>query len=46
MRCFGTHWGTGITIDMLLEKIKEINPNYKILYEDGHTPSDILVACV
>jgi len=46
MRCFGINWGAGISIDMLLEKVKEINPNYKILYEDGHVPNDILVACV
>lgn len=46
MRCFGINWGKGITIDMLLEKIKQINSNYIITYEDGHTPNDVLVAHV
>lgn len=46
MRCFGEHWGKGITKDMLIQKIKEINSNYKIVYEDGHVPNDVLVAFI
>ena len=26
------------------DKVKEINPNYEISYEDGFAPNDILVA--
>ena len=39
----GFEW---ITSDAVLKKIKEINPNYKIRYEDGIVPNDVLVAYI
>lgn len=34
----------GFTLEKVLELLKQINPNYKISYEDGVVPEDILVA--
>ena len=44
MRILGGHWGEGISVIGLKEKLLEINPNYKFTFEDGHAPNDILVA--
>jgi len=44
MRMLGQWWGEGISIDELKNKILEINPNYKFIFEDGFAPNDILVA--
>ena len=43
---FGTknHWGDGISLDTIREKILQINPNYNFAFENGHVPNDILVA--
>lgn len=43
-RMFGTWWGTGINEEMVLNKIKELNQEYKISYEDGCVPKDIITA--
>jgi hypothetical protein len=34
----------GFFKDDIFKKLREINPNYKFTYEDGHVPNDILVA--
>lgn len=34
----------GFDTSVLIEKLKEINPEYKIEFEDGYKPKDILVA--
>ena len=44
MRILGGHWGEGISIDELKNKLLEINPYYKFTLEDGFAPKDILVA--
>ena len=44
MRILGEHWGEGISVEGLKEKLIEINPDYKFTFEDGHAPNDILVA--
>ena len=44
MRILGQHWGTGITKETLIEKLKQINNSYKISFEDGYEKDDILVA--
>lgn len=44
MRILGTHWGSNISQAELILKLKQINENYKISYEDGCAPNDILVA--
>lgn len=43
---FGTknHWGDGISIETIKEKLLEINKDYNFYFEDGHVPNDILVA--
>lgn len=43
-RMFGTWWGTGINEEIVINKIKELNPNYQIDYEDGCVPKDIITA--
>lgn len=43
-RMFGTWWGEGIDEELIVEKIKEIDPRYEISYEDGHVPDDIIAA--
>lgn len=44
MRCCETWWFDGISKQQIIDKVKEINPNYEISYEDGFAPNDILVA--
>lgn len=46
VRIFGTHWGEGIELNTLKEKLKQINSNYKFSFEDGFAPNDILVASI
>jgi len=48
MRMLGWgNWGEGITKETIIEKIKAINPEYKIAFEDTHcAPNDILVATI
>ena len=43
-RMFGTWWGEGINENLIISKIKELNSNYSIFYEDGHIPEDIIAA--
>jgi hypothetical protein len=44
-RCFGGNWwGKGITEQMVIEKIKDLNNDYKISYEDGCVPNDVITA--
>lgn len=33
-----------VELDEIIQKILEINPDYTILFEDGHVPNDVLVA--
>jgi len=44
MRILGGHWGEGISVEGLKEKLLEINPDYKFTFENGFAPNDILVA--
>jgi hypothetical protein len=44
MRILGGHWGEGISIEGLKDKLLEINSEYKFTFEDGFAPNDILVA--
>jgi hypothetical protein len=47
VRCFGIgNWGEGISVEGVIEKIKNINPNYNIVYEHGLVPNDIMVAYI
>ena len=47
VRLFGKgNWGQEISEEEIIQKIKKINPNYTIKYEDGHVPNDILVAYI
>lgn len=39
-------WGANVSLNSIKEKIISINPNYKIVLEDGHVPNDILVAYI
>lgn len=34
----------GVSMDEILKRIKDINPDYNIYYVDGHTTNDILIA--
>jgi hypothetical protein len=34
----------GIYVDSVQQKILEINPDYKFVFEDGYVPGDILIA--
>ncbi len=43
-RMFGIWWGEGINEELIISKIKEVNPNYIISYADGHIADDIIVA--
>lgn len=40
----GTTWGHTIDEDGIVEAIMDINGNYKISYENGNVPNDIIVA--
>lgn len=42
----GHTWGGEITEQQIIELIKKINPDYKISYENGFVPDDIIVARV
>lgn len=46
LRVFGkSKWGTGLIVDKIIQLIKNINPKYKIIYEDNlMAKNDILVA--
>jgi hypothetical protein len=46
MRILGSHWGEGISVETLKEKITSINPEYKFQFENGHEANDILAAWV
>ena len=39
-------WGTGVSLNSIIDKILTINPDYTIVYENGYVPKDILVAYV
>lgn len=48
-RLFGEgshHWGREVTEDAVIDRIRTINPEYRITFEDGHVPCDIIAACV
>jgi hypothetical protein len=45
-RLFGSGEWSGVTEAQALELIKEINPDYKILYLDGHVPGDVICATI
>ena len=44
LRMLGTHWGTGLSLDVLKDKILQINPKYVITREDGIIANDVLAA--
>ena len=44
VRQFGTEYFDFVTIDQIIEKVLEINPDYKIFFIDGGFKDDILVA--
>jgi hypothetical protein len=44
VRLFGSPEWSGVTLNDALAIINEINPDYKIVYEDGEVPADILIA--
>lgn len=50
LRVFGNtneiDWGVDLNLEMIIAKIKEINPSYVISYENGWSKNDILVAYV
>jgi len=46
VRCFGTWDFDYVTLDEVVAKILEINPNYCIHFEDGYQENDILVAFI
>lgn len=46
VRLFGTKEFDYISKETIIEKLLEINPNYKISYQNGHVKNDILVAKV
>lgn len=46
MRMLGHHWGEGIYITEIKNKILEINPKYKFKFENGFEKDDILVAYI
>lgn len=46
VRLFGTQEFDHISLDDIIQKILEINPNYTFFFEDGYVPNDVLVAKV
>ncbi len=46
IRQFGTAEMDFITLEQVIEKIRTINFNYEITYEDGYIPRDVLVASI
>ena len=48
-RIFGqpnSNWGQNINESEIIATIKQINPNYKISFEDGWVPNDIIAAVI
>ncbi len=43
IRCCGTEIFNGITLKEVVDCAFQINPRYKISFEDGHIPKDVLV---
>lgn len=41
---FGSNWGENLDEELLIEAMTDINSEYKISYEDGCVPDDIIVA--
>lgn len=46
IRLLGTIHFDYVTINNLIEKLLEINPNYTIKFEDGYVQNDVLVAFI
>ena len=46
IRLLGGLYFDFVSLDTIIKKILEINPNYRISYEDGHIANDVLVAKV
>lgn len=46
VRLFGTIQFDFVELDDVIEKIKEINPDYVITFENGYTFNDVLVAYI
>lgn len=46
IRYFGTSTLDFITLEEVVMKLKEINPNYRITFEDGYCSNDVLVAYI
>ncbi len=48
MRCLDGRfpWSVGINQEGIISRLKKINPEYKISYENGMIPNDIMVAYV
>ena len=46
VRLFGTEEFDFVTLDMIIAKLLEINPNYTIVFENGYVNDDILVAYI
>lgn len=44
IRYLGTSTFDFISLEVIIKKLKEINPNYLISFEDGYCPNDVLVA--
>ena len=39
-------WGDDLDLNLIIESMMDINPDYKISFEDGCIPDDIIVACL
>jgi hypothetical protein len=46
VRQFGTVEFDFLTLDQIIQKIREINPKYAFSFEDGYVKNDVLVAQV
>lgn len=46
VRLMGTEYFDFVTIDQIIEKVLEINADYKLFFIDGYVKNDILVATV
>jgi hypothetical protein len=46
VRQFGTFDFDFLTLEQAINKIMSINPNYKIVFEDGYVKNDVLVAYI
>lgn len=40
----GSNWGENLDEELLIEAMTDINKDYKISFEDGCIPDDIIVA--